>query len=98
MKDLRRERLQAQKNIASCQERLNTCPGRPQLPTFAAHLDPTVIEVTFEALPDADRRRYFLSLPTNFSLSREEVDRLIAVSGELLDTSADFNTLLQSLH
>ena len=98
MKDLRRERLQAQKNIASCQERLNNCPGRPQLPTFAAHLDPTVIEVTFEALPDPDRRRSFLSLPTNFSLSREEVDRLIAVSGELLDTSAEFNTLMQSLH
>lgn len=98
MKDLRRERLKAQKNIAVCQERLDNCPGSPRLPAFAAPLDPYVIEVNFEALPDPDRRSYFLSLPTSFSLSREQVDRLIGVPGELLDSSADFRALLLSLH
>jgi len=98
MKDLRSERIRAEKNIASCQERLNQCPGRPQLPTFASPLDPYVVEVNFEALPDQNRRSYFLSLPTSFSLSREEIDRLIGVSGELLDGSAAFRELVQSLH
>ena len=98
MRELRRERIQAEKNIAVCRERLDQCPGSPRLPAFAAPLDPYVIEVNFEALTDPNRREYFLSLPTSFSLSRRQVDDLIGVSGELLDGSADFRALLQSLN
>ena len=97
MKELRRERVQAEKNLAACQERLDRCPGSPPLPTFTAPLDPYVVEVNFEALPDPDRRRQFLSLPTSFSLTRQQIDDLIGVSGELLDSSADFRALLQGL-
>lgn len=97
MRDLRRERVQAEKNIAACRQRLDQCPGSAPLPAFAAPLDPYVVEVNFEALPDPDRRRYFLALPTSFALSAEQIDRLIDVAGELLDGSADFRTLLQGL-
>ncbi len=35
-------------------------PGRPPLPGFAADLDPYVIEVNFEAIPDPKRGKEFL--------------------------------------
>src|SRR5207248_2666006 len=43
------------------------------------------------------RRTYFLSLPTSFSLERQQVDDLIAVGGELLEKSPEFRGFMQSL-
>ncbi|MCP9438979.1 MAG: patatin-like phospholipase family protein [Nitrospira sp.] len=97
MKELRLERVKAQKNLAACQKRLDQCPGSTPLPTFATTIDPYVIEVNFEALRDPARRDYFQSLPTSFSLTSEQVDALIRVGPQLLEESPDYREFLESL-
>jgi NTE family protein len=57
-----------------------------------------IIEVNFNSLLDDDERRYFNSLPTNFKLSADAVDRLREVAGRLLRQSTGWKTLLRELH
>ena len=71
-------------------------------PTFRLNLAvdkecPYVIEVNFEAIHDLERRKYFLSLPTSFSLDKDQVQALIDVGPRLLDESPDFLAFIQSL-
>src|SRR5262249_46284657 len=84
MKELRDMRERAQRNIEACRQRLAVCPAAPPLPGFAADIDPYVIEVNFEAIPDPQRRKEFLEIPTNFSLTQEQADRLIRIGRHLL--------------
>jgi NTE family protein len=97
VKDLRDARKKAQNNIASCQKKLDQCPGSPQLPKFASEIDPYVIEVDFEAISDPDKRKYFLSLPTSFALEKDQVQALINVGPQLLNESPDFLAFIESL-
>ena len=97
MKELRDMRERAQRNIAACRQRLAACPTAPPLPGLAAEIDPYVIEVNFEAIPDPERRKYFLTLPTSFTLSREQVDALIQIGPELLRAEPEFKELMRSL-
>ncbi len=97
LRELRKERVKAQKNIAACQKRLDQCSGAAPLPKFAGEIDPYVIEVNFEALKDHKRREYFLSLPTSFSLTKEQVQSLIDVGPQLLNDSPDYQDFLRDL-
>ncbi|MCP9472720.1 MAG: patatin-like phospholipase family protein, partial [Nitrospira sp.] len=97
MKDLQMERRKAQQSLAACQQRLNHCPAAPPLPPLATEVTPFVIEVNFEALRDPVQRDYFQSLPTNFALSREQVDALIHVGHQLLEESPDYREFLENL-
>jgi len=72
-------------------------PGRPPLPGFAADLDPYVIEVNFEAIPDPKRGKEFLEIPTSFALIPEQVDRLIRIGPELLRAQPNFKEFMESL-
>ena len=56
-----------------------------------------LIDVAFDAIADPAERHYFAALPTTFSLSDEQVDRLREVGGKLLRESGEFNRLLCSL-
>ena len=96
-KDLRAERVKAQKNIAACQKKLDQCPGAPQLPKLAGDIDPYVIEVNFEAIRDPERRKYFLALPTSFSLAKDQVQALIDVGPQLLEETPEFRDFIQNL-
>ncbi|MGE0468375.1 MAG: patatin-like phospholipase family protein [Nitrospira sp.] len=98
IKELRKERVRAQKNIAACQKRLDQCPNAPSPPKFAADINPYVIEVNFEALKDLRRRDYFLALPTSFSLTNEQVENLIQVGPQLMQESPDYQEFLQTLN
>jgi len=92
------ERLQAARDIASCQALLDArCPAAPPLPTFPVTLRTCIVDVEFEALADPERRNYFLHLGTNFYLPKKDVDALIGVGGELLRESPGFKSLLDSL-
>jgi NTE family protein len=64
-------------------------PGHP----VRGHL----VEVSFDTLEDEEERRYFKRLPTSFSLSDEEVDRLREVGRRLLAESPAFRELLDQL-
>ena len=97
MKELRDMRERAQRNIAACRQRLAACPTAPPLPGFATDLDPYVIEVNFEAIPDPKRRKEFLEIPTSFSLTPEQVDRLIRIGPELLRAEPNFKEFMESL-
>ncbi|HZX94778.1 MAG TPA: patatin-like phospholipase family protein [Myxococcales bacterium] len=55
----------------------------------------TLIEVSFEAIPDLKERRYFLELPTSFKLDDEQVDRLRQIAGRLLRDSPEFRKALE---
>ena len=55
------------------------------------------IEVSFDLLPDADDRQYFKRLPTSFSLSDEQVDRLREAGRQLLRQSWEYQEMLQQL-
>ena len=55
------------------------------------------IQVTFASLPDTGQRKFFQALPTSFSLSDEQVDKLISVGGSLLRENAQFRRLVTEL-
>ena len=97
MKELRDMRVRAQNNIAACRRLLAQCPNPPRLPGLAADIEPYVIEINFEAIPDPERRKYFLRLPTNFALSRDQVDALVRIGPALLDEAPEFKGLMESL-
>ena len=56
------------------------------------------IVLSFDDLPDADERRYFMNVPTSFFLTDEAVDRLRDVGGRLLRDSPQFQALVQDLN
>jgi NTE family protein len=97
LKELRETRERAQRNLAACQRRLADCPGAPPLPRLASEIEPYVVEINFEAIPDPARRDWFWHLPTSFALTREQVDALLAVGPELLGAAPEFKELLESL-
>ena len=54
------------------------------------------VDVSFDAIPDAGERDYFLNLPTSFSLPPETIDRLRAMAGRLLRESPDYRQLVEA--
>jgi len=56
-----------------------------------------LIELSFEQLASAKEREYFNAIPTTFSLSGEQVDRLVAAGGTLLRNNPDFRRLMNDL-
>ncbi len=55
------------------------------------------IEVSFVQLKDDEEQARLRELPTSFFLEREDVDRLRAGAGKILDQSSAFQALLQEL-
>lgn len=56
-------------------------------------IDAYTFEVAFEDIADPDEREYFLNLPTSFSLTRPQVNCLVARGPQLLRDSKALNTL-----
>nr|WP_138976396.1 patatin-like phospholipase family protein [Microbulbifer agarilyticus] len=67
----------------------NSTPERPVTFHFA--------EINFEHLPNPAERAYFDDIGTNFRLTDQQVDQLIAVSRHLLTESDEFRGFLQQL-
>jgi predicted acylesterase/phospholipase RssA len=99
MKELRDSRLQTQRAVTDCQSILKkACPSAKPLDRLAGSLEPFVVDINFESLNEnPERQMYFLSLPTSFSLTRQQVDDLVNVGGELLEKSPDFQSFMRSL-
>ncbi len=64
-------------------------PGRPVTPYF--------IEVGFRDVAHPEQRKFFNRVPTSFSLTEEQVDRLIAAGRELLRKNPDYQRFLSDL-
>jgi hypothetical protein len=56
-----------------------------------------IVDVNFQSIRDDERRRYFLNLPTGFSLPQDDVQQLIDIGQALLEQSPDFSDLLKAL-
>ena len=59
---------------------------------------PYFIELSFEDLKQPEVRAFFNKVPTSFSLTDEQVDRLIAAGRQLLREHPDFQQLLADLN
>ncbi|MFV0681064.1 patatin-like phospholipase family protein [Ottowia sp.] len=55
------------------------------------------IDVSFDAIPDAAEKRYFMELPTSFVLPNEAVDRLRELAGRLLRNNPAYQALMQRI-
>ena len=64
-------------------------PGRPVTPYF--------IRVGFRDIAQPERRKFFNRVPTSFSLTDEQVDKLIAAGRELLRNNPDYQRLVAHL-
>ncbi|HXX62732.1 MAG TPA: patatin-like phospholipase family protein [Bacteroidota bacterium] len=56
-----------------------------------------LIEVKFDALKDEEERNYYKQLPTSFSLSGEQVDKLRQVARRILTQSEEYHRFLSDL-
>ena len=77
------------------QERMNywsdelSTPERPVTPYF--------VDIGFVDIKQPEHRSFFNAIPTSFSLTEEQVDRLIEAGHELLRNNPDYQRLLADL-
>ena len=68
-----------------------------ELSTPEKPVTPYFIQVSFKDLKDPAQRKFVNQVPTSFSLTDEQVDRLIEVAGQLLRKNPEFQRLLSDL-
>ncbi len=91
-------RVQTQEDVAACNRRLaQYSPGAPKFDELKK-VDMYVVEVNFKAAEFiGENPRDYLDLPTTFSLSKEQVEKLIAIGPKLLKASPQYQCLLKVL-
>jgi len=77
-----------QQSITQWEQALST-PDRPISAYFA--------KLGFSDIEQPEQQRYFNSIPTSFSLTEEQVDKLIEAGHELLRNNPDYQRLLADL-
>jgi len=97
MGDLAIARDKARGILAHCKASPTGCGVESDLELASAELVPYVIDLGFEALQDPKRRKKFLRIGTNFSLSKKEVEALVGVGKELLEGSEAFLDLMEEI-
>jgi len=95
-----RERAQAQESImrtyADCARALRECHP-PQLLAPLAGFKTCVIEVSFDAIKEAQVQQKFRNLPTSFDLPPHTVDEVVAMGATLVRESPYFVSLVRAL-
>ena len=96
------QRVQNQKDaeaLNECKRRLQEYrPEEPEAHQLKENIDFYVVEINFRAAACiGENPRYYLDLPTSFCLSREQVEKLIAIGPKLLKASPQFRCLLKVL-
>jgi NTE family protein len=93
-------RVQTQMNDQACAALLSTqCPNAPEPIAFAADIDPYVIEINFEQASEipGEKPRYYLDMPTSFTLSKEQVKKLVAIGPKLLKAAPQYQCMIKVL-
>jgi NTE family protein len=67
------------------------------LSTPESQVTPYYMDIGFTDIAHPESRRFFNAIPTSFSLSDEQVDRLIEAGRELLRNNPDYQRLLADL-
>lgn len=68
-----------------------------QLSTPQNRVEPYFIKFGFKDLQSDEEKNFFNKIPTSFSLSREQVDRLIKVGRQLIRRNASYQYLLRDI-
>lgn len=68
-----------------------------ELATPEKPVEPYFVKIDFNSIPEADKRLYFNQIPTNYSLTDEQVDDLIAAGRDLLLGNAEFQRFIKDL-
>jgi len=91
-------RVQIQEDTDACNRRLDQyCPGAPKF-IESKKVDIYVVEVNFKAAEFiGEDPRYYLNLPTTFSLGKEQIEKLMAIGPKLLQASPQYQCLLKVL-
>ena len=84
--------IQLHYNNTATLERLKSSIKRwsAELSTTANPVTSYFVEVNFNSIPQKDRRLFFNKIPTNFSLTMEQVDNLTNAGYELLLNNPEF--------
>ncbi len=86
------------KALEQCAQLLrDACPGARLPDGELAPVEFYPVEVTFAAIADDAERRFFNDMGTNYSLTDEQVTRLIELGPRLLDASPVFRQLVERL-
>lgn len=64
---------------------------------IAPDIDYHLVEVDYSQMPEAADRDYLNALPTSFKLERDQVDRLRAAAGTILDHNSEYQSVIQEL-
>jgi NTE family protein len=54
-----------------------------------------VMDISFDAVPDAGERAYLMNLPTSFVLPPEDVDRLRAAAGQIVRDTPEYQSIVR---
>ena len=93
-------RVQVQKNDKAYAAALTKyCPQAPKPISFAADIDPYVIEINFEAVNQipGENQRYYLDMPTSFKLNEEQVGKLLNIGPKLMQATPQYECLIKVL-
>ncbi len=96
-RNLIEERLRMQGVNQDCQTLLDRhASDGYRIPSLAGgDMKLGVVDVSFDGLPNPSERAYFNGLPTSFSLTQEQVEKLIEAGGRLLEENPDFREFMQ---
>jgi hypothetical protein len=94
--DLLNERIKAQQSTESSQQLLDrhSRDGYKIPPLAGGNLKLYIVDLAFDNITDRGQRDYFNNLPTSFKLSKEQVDKLIDIGGELLAEHPQFKNFI----
>jgi NTE family protein len=93
-------RVQVQKDDKAYAAALTKyCPQAPKPISFAADIDPYVIEINFEAVNqiNGENQRYYLDMPTSFKLNKEQVGKLLTIGPKLMQATPQYECLIKVL-
>ncbi len=91
--------VQLHRNNASTLELIKNGMQRwtKELETPDMDIEPYLIEVNFKSLPSTEKRIFFNKIPTNFSLTANQVEELIKVGREILLNNPEFKRFISNL-
>ncbi len=69
-----------------------------ELDTDEYSVEAYFVLIDFKNIPELDRQDYFNAIPTDFSLTQEQVDKLIAVGRELLENNSEYRDFLMDFN
>jgi len=97
IKHLFADRIQAQNNVETCQQKLDEhCRDGFKVPELAGgKMKLYVADISFDNLTDNDEKAFLKHLPTSFHLEKDQVERLIKAGRRLLKEDPELKVFME---